>query len=120
MWNFINKRREKKEWRDNSISREEWRKYFMEFLEEVEKSKEDRGEVQEEEVGLEGELRKAVENMKNKKAVGIDSIPMEAWKFAGEGVWKKLMKLMKRIWEEGTTPEDWRTNIVISLYKKSN
>lgn len=31
VWNVINKRREKKEWRHNSISKEEWRKYFMEL-----------------------------------------------------------------------------------------
>lgn len=33
----------------------------------------------------EAEIRKAVKKMKMKKAMGIDSIPTKAWKYAGEG-----------------------------------
>lgn len=39
---------------------------------------------QEEDRIKEMEIRKAVKKMKMKKAVGIDGIPTEAWKYAGE------------------------------------
>lgn len=99
----------------------------MELLEGEEKSEEGRKETQQEEeedkreeAGLEEEeLRKMVGNMRKKKAAGIDGIPMEVWKFAG-GVWKKLVKLINRIWKERTILEDWKTSIVVPSYKKGN
>lgn len=38
--------------------------------------------------------------MKRRKAAGVDGIPMEAWKFAGERLWRKVIELallMRRI-----------------------
>lgn len=39
---------------------------------------------QEEDRIKEMEIRKAIKKMKMKKAVGIDGIPTETWKYAGE------------------------------------
>lgn len=36
IWEYINKKRNKREWRENNIRKEEWRKYFMELLEGME------------------------------------------------------------------------------------
>lgn len=58
--------------------------------------------------------------MKHKKAYGIDRIPMEAWKYAGEGVRKGMLKLLNQIWKEGKIPEDWETSIIVSLYKRGD
>lgn len=69
---------------------------------------ETRGQEQEQEedrIG-EAEIRKTVEKMKMKKAVGIDGIPTEAWKYAGERLWNRLVELLNMIWHNGTIPED--------------
>lgn len=45
----------------------------------------------------EGEIRKALRNMKLKKVARVDGISMEAWKYVGEGLWKEVISLMKKI-----------------------
>lgn len=91
----IYKQEERKKWNENNI-REEWRNYFRNLLEgaeeeEVIEEKEKRGEEQE------AEVREAIRKMKRRKAAGVDGIPMEAWKFAGERLWRKVVELMRRI-----------------------
>lgn len=44
------------------------------------------------------DIKKALKKMKNKKACGIDGIPIKVWKQAGEEVRKGLVELMKQIW----------------------
>jgi len=46
-----------------------------------------------------------VRKMKNRKAVGIDGIPMEAWKYAGKDLWNDLVKLLKQIWKARVTED---------------
>lgn len=58
--------------------------------------------------------------MKMKKAAGIDGILMEAWKYAGETIWKKLVKLLGQIWKEGIIPSEWKKGIIVPLYKREN
>jgi len=43
----------------------------------------------EEEIGI-GEVRNAIKKLKVKKAAGVDGIPIESWKFAGEELLKEL------------------------------
>lgn len=74
-------------------------------------------EKQEEEIEEE-EIKKAVKKMKMKKAAGIDGIPMEAWKYAGEIIWKKLVKLLGQIWKEGIILSEWKKGIIVPLYKR--
>lgn len=74
-------------------------------------------EEQEEEIE---EIKKAVKKMKMKKAADIDGIPMEAWKYAGETIWKKLVKLLGQIWKEGIILSEWKKGIIISLYKRED
>lgn len=97
----IYKQEERKKWNKNNI-REEWRNYFRNLLEgaegeEVIEEKEKRGEEQEAEEIEEAEVREAVRKTKRRKAAGVDGIPMEAWKFAGERLWRKVVELMRRI-----------------------
>lgn len=58
--------------------------------------------------------------MKMKKAAGIDGILMEAWKYAGETIWKKLVKLLGQIWKEGIIPSEWKKGIIVCLYKRED
>lgn len=44
--------------------------------------------------------------MKKKKAAGIDGIPMEAWLYAGEGLRKRLVYLLQKVWRTGKMPQD--------------
>ncbi|XP_011339592.2 golgin subfamily A member 6-like protein 22 [Ooceraea biroi] len=109
IWDFINKRRTKREWINNEIHKEEWRKYFMELLDGHEKhtaeeeehqkrdgsqqeESEDRKVRTEEEIRIEKEelqeleseeIWRAVRKLKKGKASGIDGIQMEAWKYGG-------------------------------------
>jgi len=93
VWKFINRKRIKKERRENNITKEEWRRHFMEVLggsenqiEEEGRKEEEREEagkeekskeeelVEEEEVE-EQEIVEAVRKIKIGKAAGIDGIP---------------------------------------------
>lgn len=94
VWKYINKKRGKKKWKENNIKKEEWRNYFrrlLDSLEEVEISgeKEEEEREQGEEEIEEVEIKEAVRKMKTREAAGVDGITMEAWKFAGERLWKK-------------------------------
>lgn len=74
----------------------------MKLLNSSEEMRNERREM-EEEIDLEagelkkGEIRKALRSMKLKKVVGVDGIPMEVWKYAGEELWKEVISLMKKI-----------------------
>lgn len=43
---------------------------------------------------------------------------MKAWKFAGNGVRKEFIMLLEQIWAEDDIPKDWKTNIIVLLYKR--
>lgn len=144
IWKFINRKRKKRDWRKNNIKKEEWRKYFMELLERreitrintgniekaeeivetgqdeiEEEANENQEEVNTEELGTD-EIGKAVIKMKLNKVAGIDGIQMEAWKYEGEEIKKGLKKLLKRIWKEEHISEDWKSNIIVPLYKRGD
>lgn len=74
----------------------------MKLLNSSEEMRNERREM-EEEIDLEagelkkGEIRKALRSMKLKKVVGVDGIPTEIWKYAGEELWKEVISLMKKI-----------------------
>jgi len=70
------------------IEREEREKYFREMLGGVKRKEVKEGEVTKE-VRVEGELekveiRRAIRNLKEGKAIGIDGIPSEVWKYGGK------------------------------------
>jgi len=45
-------------------------------------------------------MKRAIKKLKIKKAAGIDEIPMEAWKYASEGLKRRLWDLLKMIWRK--------------------
>jgi len=122
VWKFINKKRGIRKWNENNIGKE-WRRHFMELLEgeemEIRKKAgpEKMGRVIEEEIRI-GEVRNAIKKLKVKKATGVDGIPMEAWKFADEELIKELADLIKSVWMQGILPYDWKTSIIVPLYKR--
>lgn len=68
----------------------------------------------------EEEIWDAIKKLKKRKAVGVDGIPMEAWKFGRGTVKEKLVELLRQIWKEGYIPKDWRISIIVPLYKRED
>lgn len=67
---------------------------------------------------LEDEVKTAVKNAKDQKAVGPDGIPTEIIKlFEGENV-KWLMAIFNKIYESGLIPQEWLKSEFITLPKK--
>lgn len=107
IWEYINKKRNKREWRENNIRKEEWRKYFMELLEEMEQDGEQNQTINEQtqEVDVVGavegkepgddEIGKAVLNLRLGKAVRKDGIPMKAWRYGGMAIKKGLTEIIR-------------------------
>lgn len=68
----------------------------------------------------EDEIGNAVVRMKLEKAVGIDSIPMEAWRYGGNVIKNGLIEVIRKIWKTGNIPEEWKQSIVVPLYKRGD
>ena len=64
------------------------------------------------------EINAAIQDLKNRKAVGIDEIPAEFWKNLGREPRLELMQLCERIYIEGVWPEDFTKAVLITLPKK--
>lgn len=106
--NLLIKKRLKKEWKEANMTREDWRKHFMDLLGGVEitiqVAKEINRYVQFEgaetkvpkvqEIGkkslTEEDLKQAVRKMKLNKTARADGISIEAWRFGGEIVKKRI------------------------------
>jgi len=69
---------------------------------------------------LESEIRAAIKEMKQNKAVGVDEIPAEFWKVLGDGAMNELIGICCQMYEEGVWPTDFTRVIMIPLQKKSN
>lgn len=68
----------------------------------------------------EDEIRNAIKKLKIKKTVGVDGIPMEAWKFGGDAVKEDFKNISSQIWKEGCLSKDWRISIIVPLYKRGD
>ena len=69
---------------------------------------------------LASEIKAAIKDLKNGKAVGIDGIPAEFWKNLNEEATLELVNVYKRIYEEGVWPKDFTKTVLIPLPKKLN
>ncbi|XP_061661528.1 uncharacterized protein LOC133492816 [Syngnathoides biaculeatus] len=98
-----------------------WKKYFEKLMNE-ENEREGRVEeasVKDHEVAMitKGEVRKALQRMKNGKAVGPDDIQLEVWKQFGEMAVEFLTNLFNRILAEEKVPEEWRKSVLVPIFK---
>ena len=59
----------------------------------------------------------AIQSMRNNKSPGIDNIPAELYKKGGGLLRNKIHSLIKGIWKEEKIPTDWKTNIIVPIYK---
>ena len=63
------------------------------------------------------EVKNALRRMKKGKAVGPDKLPVEVWKCMGKMGIKFLTRLFNRLLMGKRMPEEWRRNVLISIYK---
>jgi hypothetical protein len=68
---------------------------------------------------LQGEVEKAIKEMRNRKATGDDDVPGDVLKLLGEGGLKILTKLINTIYETGEWPMDFTEVTMIALKKKT-
>jgi len=66
------------------------------------------------------DIIEATKRMRLKKTAGVDGIPMEAWRFGGMVIKKGLTEVIQKVWKEAKIPEEWRTSIIVPLYKKGD
>ena len=69
---------------------------------------------------LEEEVRLALKKLANNKSPGVDNIPIELVKIAGENGIKIITTLCRKIWDTGEWPTDWKRSIYIPLPKKGD
>jgi len=57
--------------------------------------------------------------LKNFKSPGIDNIPEELIKAVETALIKELHKLINAIWRKKELPKEWKTSIIVPVYKKN-
>ncbi|XP_023319410.1 uncharacterized protein LOC111694680 [Trichogramma pretiosum] len=119
VWKFLGRRKQGQKIECN-IKSEEWKKSFMDLLEGTEVCQKGEGRkvasVEGEKIGEE-EFNNVLRRLKRRKAPGIDGIQNEAWNNSGK-LRSKLKGILDRIWKGEEIPEDWKTAVIVPLYKK--
>lgn len=108
---------------------ERWREHFLEILnrETIEEGEtEVMMEEEQEDVAISTEppsrteIQRAIKQLKNGKAAGMDNIAPEALKVDMGTSVEILFPLFKKIWEEEKIPSDWKKGLLIKLPKKGD
>ncbi|RLU23881.1 hypothetical protein DMN91_004089 [Ooceraea biroi] len=126
IWKFINKKRGKEKDLRNNIDIEEDRRIEDKGMEKEEYGYERKEENNEEDSeGWESEVKKedictVVKSLKKSKAAGVDGILNEAWLYGGCTIRESLVNFMKLIWKEGVIPKEWKTSVMMPVYKKGD
>lgn len=63
------------------------------------------------------EIKEALKKLKKGKAMELDEIPGEAWKY-GEEVEKWVYRFCNAVWKDEGWPEGWKEGIVILIVKR--
>lgn len=64
------------------------------------------------------EIWQVIRKMKKRKAAGVDD--METWIHGGTSLKKYFTEFVKEVWRKGEIPKDWKTSIVVPIFKKGN
>ena len=62
-------------------------------------------------------VRMAIQKLRHGRAAGSDGIPPELLKCALNPVSEALHQLFLRVWSTGQVPADWKSGIILALYK---
>ncbi|MCJ8737953.1 hypothetical protein PDJAM_G00030010 [Pangasius djambal] len=105
---------------EESVQRR-WKEYFEELMNEENEREKRVEEVTSVEQKVDkirkDEVRKALKRMKSGKAVGPDDIPVEVWKCLGEAAVEFLTSLFNRVLESEKMPEEWRSSVLVPIFK---
>ena len=66
------------------------------------------------------EVRTAISKLKRRKAGGLDNIPPEFFLDGGIAPAQELTKLLQCIWASVSMPMDWKTAVIVPLFKKGD
>ena len=66
------------------------------------------------------EVEKAVKDLKNNKASGVDGIPAELTKAGGESLVAMFHELCQKIWRSTVIPAEWTKSLLILIPKKGD
>ncbi|KRG00484.1 uncharacterized protein Dwil_GK27899, partial [Drosophila willistoni] len=67
-----------------------------------------------------GEVKDAIQQLKNNKAAGKDGIGAELIKMGPDRLAAYLHRLIVRIWETEQLPEEWKQGVICPIYKKGD
>ena len=66
------------------------------------------------------EVKDAIKKLKNGKAPGLDNIPPDALKSGGWAMRAWVHRVIRRVWETGEIPADWKKGCIIPFFKKGD
>lgn len=74
-------------------------------------------------IGEEEEIRKeenneVIKSLKDGKAMGVDGIPNEVWRYGGEEIKKLVWGFCNKVWKGEGWPEEWKEGVVVPIVKK--
>ena len=64
------------------------------------------------------EVIEALRTSKNRKATGKDGINTELYKYASREMFERILDFMNRCWKNKKTPEEWKTAVILPIFKK--
>ncbi|CAF1404768.1 unnamed protein product, partial [Didymodactylos carnosus] len=114
----------------NSSDRpERWREYFSELLyvpstadqhliDEIQVKTLTKEDVERQNANPTVEVRRAVKQIKSRKASGSDEVTADILKAGGEPVILWLFEIFTDVWKNEEMVEDWSLALLIRLYKK--
>ncbi|XP_011688391.1 PREDICTED: uncharacterized protein LOC105450305 [Wasmannia auropunctata] len=122
VWEIVN--RERKKWKgiNKDIGMDEWEEYFRNLLGGVEsrvvKGEGRGGRMEEESVLGKEEIASVLGRIKKGKAMGVDGVPGEVWKYGEEEVKEWVWRMCNKIWRGEGWPEEWKEGVVVPIKKK--
>lgn len=102
------------------INKGQWQEYLENLTNTEDNSEEEQKDNNQEEFIQEPtveEVYNIINDLKNGKAPGSDSINNEMIKNGGEELSKRMFELILKIWRNETMPEEWRLGIIIPIPK---
>ncbi|XP_013169614.1 PREDICTED: uncharacterized protein LOC106119245, partial [Papilio xuthus] len=106
---------------DDDDIKQRWKEYFEKLMNEeniwsgvLEEVPVNIGMVKE--ISVE-EVKKAVQGMKNGKAVGPDGIPVEVWKLLKADGWVWLTLFFNKLLQEEVIPDEWCARSLVPIFK---
>lgn len=125
VWELVNKERRRRGCINVDIEMVKWKEYFIRLPGGVERRmrrgrksrREGEEEEEERELGRE-EVKKILGDLKDGKAMGMDELPNEVWKYGGKEMERWAWEVCKSVWKGEGWPVEWKEGVIIPILKK--